>query len=121
MKKIFILLLMVTSLVACNPSQQAYNELESFTEYLENYSASFTDKDWEIAELEYSEIIEKIEANVYTDEQLVQIGKLKGRCAVQIAKYSINNAGKALNGILLETEGFIESLIDGLTDDKTEN
>lgn len=46
MKQILVLLLGVALLVACNSNQQAYNDLDSFTNYLEKNSSSFSDKDW---------------------------------------------------------------------------
>ncbi len=115
MKKLFVLLLGTIFLVSCNPAQEAYNDLEAFTVYLEEYSASFTAEEWDNAMVEYSTIIENIELQAYTDEERVAIGKLKGRCAVQFAKSSLQNAGEKLNDFFLEAEGFLQSFMDGFS------
>lgn len=112
MKRILILLLSVIVLVSCNHAQKAYRKLETFTNYLENYSTSFTDEDWENALTEYSAIVEYVDAQVYGDEELVAIGKLKGRCSVQFVKYSINDANENINKFLLEADGFLQSIMD---------
>ena len=107
-------------LSSCDPAKRAYDNLLSFTEYIENNSVSFSDEDWDNAEYEYSAIIDAIDAQAYTDEQRVEIGKLKGRCAMQFARHSINSTGKEFNDFLLEAEGFIESIIDEITEGDTE-
>ena len=113
MKQILVLLLGVcVLLVACNSNQQTYNDLDSFTNYLEKNSSSFSDKDWDNDILEYSAIVEKIDSHTYTDEELVAIGRLKGKCAAQFAKRSIRNTKNELNNFLKESEGFIQSFVE---------
>lgn len=115
MKKYLSLLICCIILSSCDPSQKAYNDLLSFTENIENNGASFTNEDWENAEYEYSAIVDAIDAQYYTDEQLVEIGRLKGRCAVQFTKHSIDNANNEFDDLLLEAEGFIEAIMEGLS------
>ena len=112
MKQILVLLLGVALLVACNSNQQAYNDLDSFTNYLEKNSSSFSDKDWDNAILEYSAIVEEMGSHTYTDDELVAIGRLKGKCAAQFAKRSIKNTKDELNNLLKESEGFIQSFVE---------
>lgn len=121
MKRLLGLLLLVVLFVSCNSSQRAYNDLVSFTDYLEENSASFSTEDWDNARLEYSAIIENIDSQVYSNDELIEIGKLKGRCAVQFAKSTIKNAGKELNKFLLEAEGVIQSFIEEFTKEDTDS
>lgn len=116
MKKIFILLIGIICLVSCNTSQRAYQDLEGFTEYIENYSDTFSDDDWEVAIMQYNAIVENVDSHVYTDEELIAIGKLKGRCAVQFVKYSVNSTSRNINNFLLEADGFLQSIMDGFSE-----
>lgn len=114
MRKILILLVGIISLASCNPSEQAYRDLEAFTESLELNCATFTQEDWENAALEYDAIEQNISMQSYTDEQRREIGKLKGRCAVQLTKYSIKKTQQDLSNFLLEAEGFMQSITEEL-------
>lgn len=114
MKKILVLLLGVFALVSCDPSEQAYRDLLSFTEDLEQNGATYTQEDWENASLEYEAIEQKMSQLKFTDEQLREIGKLKGRCAVQLTKYSIKKTQQDLSNFLLEAEGFMQSITEEL-------
>lgn len=114
MKKILVLLLGVFALVSCDPSEQAYRDLLSFTEDLEKNGATYTQEDWENASLEYEAIEQNMSKLNFTDEQLREIGKLKGRCAVQLTKYSIKKTQQDLSNFLLEAEGFMQSITEEL-------
>ena len=114
MKKILVLLLGVFALVSCDPSEQAYRDLLSFTEDLEKNGATYTQEDWEKASFEYETIEQNMSKLSFTDEQLREIGKLKGRCAVQLTKYSIKKTQQDLSNFLLEAEGFMQSITEEL-------
>ncbi len=112
MKKIIFILLGIIALTSCNPSQRAYNELESFTIYLEESNSTFSEEDWNNAIYQYNAVVTNVNAQFYNDEELVEIGKLKGRCVAILTKHSITNTGKELKNILLEAEGFVQSIVD---------
>ncbi len=119
MKKIFLFLLGAFVLLSCDPAKKAYSDLESFTEYIENNSATFTPKDWKDAEVEYNTIVQNVDMQVYTDEERVAIGKLKGRCSMLFTKNSMKNVRQGVNDFILEAEGFLEAVFDELSGEDT--
>ena len=114
MKRILPLMLLSLILAACNPSQTALADLEKFTERIETKSDNWSEADWDDAVLLYSEICQTIERYDYTDEELRNIGKLKGRCLAQFSKHSFDKAGQDMHDAFIELGGAIEGLLDGL-------
>ena len=55
-------------------------------------SESFTEQDWENALMEYEQIEQELSMYDYTDEELRQIGKMKGRLLAKISKEYLNKA-----------------------------
>lgn len=119
MKNITLTLLFFFAVLftSCDPSQRAYQDLEDFAGYLEENSAAFTDEDWTNAEAAYSAIIDEVDAQIYTDEELMEIGRLKGKCAAQLAKRTIEEAGAGLNNLMKQAEGFVEGFLDAISSD----
>lgn len=116
MKKILILLVGILSLASCDPAEQAFKDFEKFIENLEQNAATFTKEDWDKASLEYETIEKNISMQKYTDEQLREIGRLKGRYTVQRTKYSIQKSKQNVNDFLMEAGGFMQSIKEGLED-----
>ena len=114
MKKFLPLLLLSLLLAACNPSQTAVDDLQKFTERIETKSDRWSDADWDDALLHYSELCQTIERYDYNDEQLREIGELKGRCMAQFYKHSFDDAAKGMHDAFIELGGAIEGLLDGL-------
>ena len=101
-------------LAACNPSQMAVDDLQKFTERIETKSDRWSDADWDDAVMYYSELCQTIERYDYDDEQLHEIGELKGRCMAQFYKHSFDDATKGVHDAFIELGGAIEGLLDGL-------
>jgi hypothetical protein len=116
MKKILILLVGILSLASCDPAEQAFKDFEKFIENLEQNAAIFTKEDWDKASLEYETIEKNISMQKYTDEQLREIGRLKGRYTVQRTKYSIQKSKQNVNDFFMEAGGFMQSIKEGLQD-----
>lgn len=114
MKRLFPLMLLSLVLVACNPSQMAVDDLEKFTERIETKSDKWSEADWDDAAMHYSELCQTVERYDYTEEELHQIGQLKGRCLAQFAKHSFNGATEGMHDAFIELGGAIEGLLDGL-------
>jgi len=114
MKKFFPIMLLALLLTGCHPSQTAMDDLQSFTERIEQKSDRWSEADWDDAAMHYSEICQTIERYDYTDEQLREIGRLKGRCLAQFAKHSFNESTQGLHDSFIELGGAIEGLLDGL-------
>ena len=88
MKKFFPIMLLALLLAGCHPSQTAMDDLQSFTERIEQKSDRWSEADWDDAAMHYSEICQTIERYDYTDEQLREIGRLKGRCLAHLATFT---------------------------------
>jgi len=114
MKRFFPLLLLSLLLVACHPSQTAMDDLQKFTERIETKSDNWSAADWDDAAMLYSEICQTIERYDYDDEQLREIGRLKGRCLAQFGKHSFDESTQGLHDSFIELGGAIEGLLDGL-------
>ena len=78
--KIFVYLLVCVFIFAsCENKQTPIKKLEKLDRTLVQQSESFTEQDWENALMEYEQIEEELSRYNYTDEELRQIGKMKGR------------------------------------------
>ena len=115
MKRYLPLLLLSLLLAACNPSQMAMDDLQKFTERIETTSDKWSDADWDDGVLHYSEICQTIERYEYSEEQIHEIGKLKGRCMAQFYKHSFDESTQGMQDAFIELGGAIEGLLDGLT------
>ena len=53
----------------------------------------------------------------YTEEELKEIGRLKGLCLAQITKNSVHSFKNQLQDLMKEAEGLFEGFTTGLTDE----
>ncbi len=122
-KNIFICLTFVVffSLTSCDSSQTAINDLESLLHEIETNYQSYTEEDWENMSLSYSAIEEELAKHEYTDEELKEIGRLKGRCMGYLTKQSLKDLEKQIKDLTKELEGGIEGFLEVLSDDKDKN
>lgn len=80
MKRFLPLLMLSLMLAACNPSQSAIDDLQAFTERIEQKSDRWSEADWDDALMHFSEITQTIDRYSYSDEQQSTIDELKMRC-----------------------------------------
>lgn len=123
MKRLFLLLSSLIFLftpVSCNSGQHAVSELERFVEYLQENSDNLDDQAMEEAGRRYAEIVEELDTYAYDEEQLEQIGRLKGKCAALFAKRSMRDMESDLDEFLDEAGGFVQGLIESFADDSTQ-
>ena len=121
MKKIIICLSFVASLLltACHSKNDPMNELNALTEQLSEDTSEYTEEDWETV----SNQLEMIDAEIqqyrdqYTDEEMKEIGRLKGKCAGLITKKAINSATQKLEDVSKQAEGMIEGFIEAFGED----
>lgn len=110
----FILLMGITS---CDSSQSAIKDLEVLLNEIEENYQSYTDEDWEAMSLSYSAIEEELAKYEYTDEELKEIGRLKGKCMGYLTKQSLKNLEKQVKNLTKELEGGIEGFLEVLSND----
>ena len=99
---------MVFSFTACDSSQTAINDLETLLHEIETNYQSYTEEDWENMSLSYSAIEEELAKHEYTDEELKEIGRLKGKCIGYLTKQSLKDFEKQIEDLTKELEGGIE-------------
>lgn len=120
MKKVINFLLVAVlalSLASCAKMQAKHqmHALESLTEKVEKNGDSFTKQDWAEVSQEYDEICAKMNECEYTQEQMQEIGRLKGRFYAACTKKAINNAGGLLNGLMNTVGGAIDGFMEGMS------
>jgi outer membrane protein assembly factor BamD (BamD/ComL family) len=114
MKKIFGILVavfMASFMVACaTPEEKSMRSLEELYQDMELNHENYTTEDWEKVQVEFEVITAQMKLHDYTDEQLREIGKLKGKCSAYLTKGLLKRAEKSfieLGGVL---EGYLEEL-----------
>ena len=120
MRKLLSFLLVAVlalSLASCAKMQAKHqmHSLESLIEKVEKHGDSFTQQDWAEVRQEYDEICTKMNQCEYTDEELQEIGRLKGRFYAACAKKAFGNAGGLLNGLINQFGGAIDGFMEGLS------
>ena len=97
---------------AITPKEKCIRKLEKFTKEVKKNSATYTDEDWDQAMQTYDEITAEMKEFTYNDEELRQIGKLKGRCIGLLARKSLNKGAAELNTLMQQLGGFLEGLLE---------
>lgn len=117
MKKVTFALLMLFALlfaVSCNTASSSIKDFESFTNEVESDFEFYTDEDWEKVLDEYAEIEMEMEQHEYTEEQMREIGRLKGKMAGYATKRALKNAADGLGGFMNAVGGGIEGFIEAI-------
>lgn len=121
MRKIIICLSLIASflLTACHSKNDPVNELNALTEQLSEDTSDYTEEDWETVGNQLEVIDAEIEQyrDQYTDEEMKEIGRLKGKCAGLIAKKAMNSATQKLEDFSKQAEGMIEGFMEGIGED----
>jgi len=106
-------------LSSCSSKQSPVNDLERLSVKLEEEGENYTEEDWQRAAAKFALIEESLKKYEYTDEELVNIGRLKARCAKVLAKSYMKDMKdawhdfqKQLEGASEELEGAFEDLQD---------
>lgn len=110
----FMILFGITS---CDSSQSAIRDLEILLNEIEENHQSYTEEDWENMSLSYSAIEEELAKYEYTDEELKEIGRLKGKCIGYLTKQSLKDLEKQIEDLTKELEGGIEGFLEVLSND----
>lgn len=108
------LLVCVFIFASCENKQTPIKKLEKLDRTLVQQSESFTEQDWENALMEYEQIEEELSRYNYTDEELRQIGKMKGRLLAKISKEYLNKTMDEVDSYLKMFEGALEGFMEEL-------
>ena len=108
------LLVCVFIFASCENKQTPIKKLEKLDRTLVQQSESFTEQDWENALLEYEQIEQELSMYNYTDDELRQIGKMKGRLLAKISKEYLNKTMDEVDSYLKMFEGALEGFMEEL-------
>ena len=111
---------LVFSFTSCDSSQSAINDLEVLLQEIETNYQTYTEEDWENMSLSYSAIEEELAKHEYTDEELKEIGRLKGKCMGYLTKQSLKDLEKQIKDLTKELEGGIEGFLEVISNDNNE-
>ena len=108
MKKIFgvLVAIILTSfmVVYATPEKESLSSLQELYEEMELNHENYTKEDWEKVKVEFDSITSQMKLDDYTDEQIKEIGKLKGKCSAYLTKGLLKRAEKGL----IELGGILE-------------
>lgn len=118
---IFILTIFTLTLVSCNNKNTPINQLEELSEDLKQNSKDYTEDDWAAI----SQSLENIHAEIeehrteYTEEELKEIGRLKGICGVYLTRYAIKNASVRIRDAIRQFSGALDGAKEVLDKDSS--
>ena len=122
MKKYFIYLqfiILFATIISCNFKNKSINDLSILIENIENNTSNFTNEDWEnvVNQLESIDAEFNKNRDQYSDEEIKEFGRLKGKCAAIITKKALNSAVKTLQETTSETKDFLEAFFQEMVDE----
>ena len=85
-------------------------EWESTDSY--KISTAINSEDWDYITMRYDAIEEKLSTYQFTDEELKEIGRMKGKCLGYMTQQSINNLEEEIRIFSKELEGGIEGFLE---------
>lgn len=102
---------------SCETSKTPVEHLSSLVEEVEDKYDEFTDEDWENIASEYEKIEEELSKYDYTDEELKEIGKMKGKVLAKMAKSAVKDFSKQIEDWSKQIEGGLEGFFEELNED----
>ena len=92
------------------PEEKSLRSLQELYQDLEQNHENYTLEDWDKAQAEYELLSTHIKGYQYTDEQLVEIGRLQGKCAAYLTKGYF----KRLEIGIIQATGAIKGYMEGM-------
>lgn len=112
MKKILLVLLSMVVFVCqadtLSDKDKAVKDLQNFCAEVVANNSTYTDEQWKAQKVAYDSITSKLEVYDFTNEELKEIGKLKGRFLSYYAKAKGNSMTVSGKKKLSEFKGMVE-------------
>ena len=104
---------------SCNNKNTPIHNLQELSEDLKQNSKNYTDDDWAAISQSLDNINNEIDEHrtEYTDEEMKEIGRLKGICGTYLMKYAMKNASQQLKGLILQLGGAVEGVKNAIDSD----
>lgn len=105
-------------IAACGSTDEPLKKLEKLTDRIEKNADNFTDEEWDEVASEMEEIQEEMADRKYTEEELREIGRLKGRCFVRMTKKAMKDASETFDDLSKQLEGGIDGFLEEMSKDE---
>lgn len=99
--------------ICCTPASPV-EKLKNLADEVELNYESYTDEDWENITVECQELETEFRERKYTQEELKEFGRQKGRISGYMTKYSIKGWGKDIEEFADELGGSIEGFFNAM-------
>lgn len=103
---------MALTFTSCNNKNTPIHDLEELSEDLKQNSKDYSDDDWAAISQSLDNINNEIDEHrsEYTDEEMKEIGRLKGICGAYLMKYAAKNASQQLKNLIQQFGGAIQGV-----------
>lgn len=111
-QKIIIVVVMIFigfSLLSCGGAYNPVNRLEGLTEELEENSSYYTADDWSYAIEEYEQIETELAEYSYSEEEMKEIARMRGKCYA----FLLQGAAVIAKDGLVDQLDYIENIMAG--------
>lgn len=100
--------LMCILLIGCESKQDVVCELLEFRTEIKEHSSEYSQADWENAIDKYTNLCQKLDEMPFTDEERMEIEKVKGEIAGYAATAAMQEVSDKVQTIAKEIESFAE-------------
>lgn len=107
-------------LISCETSQTPVNDLYALLEKVDNNRDAYTEEDWNHITQEFTAIEKELSKYEYTDEELKEIGKIKGQIVAKMAKNAVKDLKKQMKDLSKQLEGGVEGFLQEMDNEESE-
>lgn len=113
---------LVFCLFACTTKMGPIGNLADLTEEVQANGSNYSAEDWNAVSNELDAIENEIEQyrDEYSDEELKEIGRLKGILLAQYTKYSIKSIKGGVENAITEAEGLIDGFMNSFSSESSQ-
>lgn len=123
-KKIHVLTIpfcmsLIFCLLACSTKQDAISNLSALVEEVQANGSNYSESDWRVIANELDAIECEMEQykGEYTDEEIREIGRLKGVLLAQYSKCYVKSIKNGVENTIKEAEGVIDGFLNSFQND----
>ena len=112
----------VFCLFACSTKQEPISNLSALVEEVQANGSNYSENDWSVIAQELDAIEREMEQykGEYTDEEIKEIGRLKGILLAQYTKYSVKNIKNGVENAMKEAEGLIDGFLNSFSSESSQ-
>ena len=112
----------VFCLFACTTKMGPIGNLADLTEEVQANGSSYSEEEWSAVANELDAIESEMEQykGEYTDEELKEIGRLKGILLAQYTKYSVKSIKNGVENAMKEAEGLIDGFMNSFSNESSQ-